>query len=299
MSSIALSVIRTTRPEFLILTPVCWLLAWSMLQLHGLAASTLSLVLSLLGAILMHVSVNTLNEYFDFKSGLDLNTQRTSFSGGSGALPAMPEALKWTLAVGVSSLLSGVIIGGFFVYQLGWVLLPIGLLGVLLVIAYTTWINQYPLLCLIAPGLGFGPLMVVGTYWAMGAHYNESIWLVSLLPFFLVNNLLLLNQYPDMTADRQAGRRHLIIAYGTRVGVMVYGLFALASALTIVILAVWQVVPVLTLMALLPLLLMFYAFIGMAAHQESIAQYPHYLRANVLSVLLTLVLFSIGIVLGA
>ncbi len=42
-------------------------------------------MLALLGAFLAHISVNTLNEYFDFKSGLDLETIKTPFSGGSGA----------------------------------------------------------------------------------------------------------------------------------------------------------------------------------------------------------------------
>ena len=36
----------------------------------------------------------------------------------------------------------------------------------------------------------------------------------SLVPFFLVNNLLLLNQFPDVAADRQAGRRHLLVQHG-------------------------------------------------------------------------------------
>ena len=270
-----------------------------MLQLHGLEVSTLAWILSLLGALSAHVSVNTLNEYFDFKSGLDLNTQRTPFSGGSGALPALPQALYGTLMVGVVSLFLSIIIGAFFVYQLGWFLLPIGLLGVFLVFAYTTWINQHPLLCLIAPGLGFGPLMVMGSYWVMGAHYNEAVWLVSLVPFFLVNNLLLFNQYPDIKADRQAGRRHLLIAHGTRVGVIIYGLFSLLSVLMMALLVVLGFIPALALLALLPLPLAFYSLIGLAKHQESIAQYPQYLRSNVITTLATLVLFSLGIVLGA
>lgn len=36
--------------------------------------------------VLWHVSVNTLNEYCDDKLGIDLNTTRTMFSGGSGTL---------------------------------------------------------------------------------------------------------------------------------------------------------------------------------------------------------------------
>src|SRR3972149_4971344 len=41
-----------------------------------------------IGLLLTHISVDVFNEYFDFKSGVDLKTQKTPFSGGSGALPA-------------------------------------------------------------------------------------------------------------------------------------------------------------------------------------------------------------------
>ncbi len=44
-------------------------------------------LLALLGLLLAHVSVNVLNDYFDYRSGVDLKTQRTPFSGGSGILP--------------------------------------------------------------------------------------------------------------------------------------------------------------------------------------------------------------------
>ena len=43
-------------------------------------------VLVLLGALAAHVAVNALNEWGDYRSGLDLQTRRTAFSGGSGTL---------------------------------------------------------------------------------------------------------------------------------------------------------------------------------------------------------------------
>jgi len=61
------------------------------------------LLLILLGAVLAHVSVNTLNEYYDFKSGLDLTTTKTRFSGGSGALPENAEMANAVLKIGIVS----------------------------------------------------------------------------------------------------------------------------------------------------------------------------------------------------
>ena len=55
-------------------------------------------------------------------------------------------------------------------------LLPIGLLGLVLVVSYTPWITRHPLLCLVAPGLGFGPVMVLGTLVALTGACPGQPW---------------------------------------------------------------------------------------------------------------------------
>ena len=165
-------------------------------------------------ALAAHVSVNAFNEYLDFRSGLDLRTDRTPFSGGSGALPAHPSAAPLALAVAAVSLGIAVAAGLWLVSVRGAVLLPLGVSGVVLVLAYTSVITRHPWACLVAPGLGFGPLMVVGTHVAVAGRYDTTAGVAALVPFFLVNALLLLNQFPDVDADRAAGRRHLPIAWG-------------------------------------------------------------------------------------
>ena len=63
--------------------------------------STRPSFLIVIGAVSAHISVNMLNEYFDFKSGLDLKTEITAFSGGSGALPDNPEMAGTILIIGL------------------------------------------------------------------------------------------------------------------------------------------------------------------------------------------------------
>ena len=66
-------------------------LAWPS---HGMNAGFLGeALLVLVAAVAAHVSVNAFNEHHDFRSGLDLSTQRTPFSGGSGTLPGNPQLL--------------------------------------------------------------------------------------------------------------------------------------------------------------------------------------------------------------
>ncbi len=70
------------RLPFLILTPACVVLGLATAIWTSGQVNWFHFVLVLIGALSAHISVNTFNEYFDFKSGLDGDTKRTPFSGG-------------------------------------------------------------------------------------------------------------------------------------------------------------------------------------------------------------------------
>jgi len=286
------------RPSFLLLTPVCVFLGLSTsLAVESVINLSIFFVI-LLGAISAHISVNTLNEYYDFKSGLDLTTAKTPFNGGSGALPEHPEMAGLILIVGLVSLFITIIIGGYLLLNDGVKILPIGIVGVVLIITYTQWLNRFPLLCLIAPGLGFGVLMVVGTHLILTGEYSPFPWLVSLIPFLLINNLLLLNQYPDITADASVGRKTFPIAFGIKKSNLIYAIFMVAAYLLILFYSIEGLIPTLSLIALLPLLFSLFAFTGAIKYASKIGDFPHYQAANVVAALLTPLLLAISIIKG-
>jgi len=223
MSPLVRTLAGTMRVPFLLLAPVCVALGLACAAWTGQSIDAAGASLVMTGALAAHVSVNMLNEWHDFRSGLDAATRRTPFSGGSGALQANPAAARATLAGGAGALLLASAIGLWLVWHQGPALLPIGLLGATTVVAYTPWITRRPLLCLLAPGLGFGPVMVAGTYAALTGTHHPAPYVASLVPWALVSGLLLLNQFPDVEADRRAGRRHLPIVRGRR---WAAGLFA-------------------------------------------------------------------------
>ncbi len=225
------AVMGSTRPSFLLLAPVCVLLGVMTAASGNLPLDGLSLIIALIGAAIAHVSVNALNEYEDFRSGLDLRTSRTPFSGGSGTLVAHPHLARQVQGIGLASLALTALCGLFLLFRSGWGLLPLGVLGLGLIYFYTSRINHNRWLCLIAPGLGFGPLMVLGTHYAITGAWSGSAAVASLIPFFLVSNLLLLNQFPDVEADRSVGRDNLPIALGLNSALQVYGLFAILAFL--------------------------------------------------------------------
>ena len=291
-------VFLSMRLPFLILTFVCVFLAASTVVASQSVVSLPMLMLALLGALLAHVSVNTLNEYFDFKSGLDFETIKTPFSGGSGALPQNPEMLGTVLTVGVVSSIVLFMIGSFFVWQHGTGIIPVGITGLVLIATYTGWVNRYPYVCLIAPGLGFGFLMVAGTQFVLMGEYITLSWLVAVIPFFLVNNLLLLNQYPDIQADRNAGRNHFPIAYGVDRSTMMYGLFVLATVVSIVAYVLMDYLPTLSLIALIPMPLAVFSLYGAIKHGAAIGSYPQYLATNVAVTILTILFLGVSLVVG-
>ncbi len=289
------TVIQSIRLPFLALTIACVFLGASTVVANGEPVNLALLALALLGALLAHISVNTLNEYFDFKSGLDFKTIKTQFSGGSGALPENPEMAATVLSVGIISSVILFLIGSFFVWYYGAGIMPIGITGLLLITTYTSWLNRHPLICLFAPGLGFGFLMVAGTQFVLQGQYTALSWQVAVIPFFLVNNLLLLNQYPDIRADTEAGRYHFPIAFGVQRSNLVYGFFALLTVVAIIIYVLSGLLPTTSLLALLPMPLAFFALYGAIKHGEAIGNFSQYLAASVAVAILTTFLLGISL----
>ncbi len=296
MSHLTLS-LGIARLPFLVLTPSCIALGLACVYRVQGSINVFEAVLVLLGALAAHVSVNAFNEYQDFHSGLDAQTQRTPFSGGSGVLPAHPELAPTALALAVFGLLFSMGVGLYFIALRGMALLPLGLVGVVLVTAYTQWITRHPVLCLLAPGLGFGPLMVMGTYTALTGMYSPMAMAASVVPFFLVNNLLLLNQFPDVEADRNAGRRHLLVPAGTKQAARWYAAQMLLAFTSLALCVMTGQLPLGALLGLISLALVVPTVRDVLEHSQHTEQLLPAMGRNVLINILTPVLMALGIVL--
>ncbi len=245
---------RALRPPFLLLSVVVVLLATALAVWEGHSFNGLHFSLALVGALAAHGAVNLLNEYEDWRSGLDSLTARTPFSGGSGALQRHPEHADRVQASGY--FLIGVVfaVGLYFYWTVGAGVVPFGMLGLALVVLYTPVITRWPWLHLIAAGLAFGPLMMLGTYYVLTGQITSRVVVVSLIPFFLVNNLLLLNQIPDRQADHQVGRRTFPIVMGLPLTLQVFDFFLLGAYGMLVLLVASAMLPALTLLGLITLI---------------------------------------------
>ncbi len=291
-------VIGVMRPRFLLLAAACVFLGLAAAVWAGYTINAWHALLCFAGGVLVHGSVNAFNEYEDVKSGLDFKTTRTPFSGGSGTLVPVPHKLPVALWTGIITAAICVGIGIYFFILYGWPILAIGALGLFIVVVYTPWLNKVPLLCLIAPGLGFGALMVNGAYFALTGSFSWTALLVSFVPFFLVSNLLLLNQFPDVEADKTVGRKHLPITIGRGASAFIFAAFIAATYLTIILGVALKLTPIWTLLSLFSLVFAVPAARGALAHPDNLAKLGPSMGQNVILNLLTPVLVGIGLLIG-
>jgi 1,4-dihydroxy-2-naphthoate octaprenyltransferase len=288
----------TARPPFLILAPACALVGLGTAYLQTGQINWFYFLLAVIAATSAHISVNAFNEYFDYKTEVDAHTQRTPFSGGSGTLQAHPELAKSTLVFSWATLAITGLIGLYFCSVWGWSALPMGILGLVLLYGYTAWMVYQPALCLIAPGLGFGPLMVLSTHFALTGTFTWPALIASLVPFFLVSNLLLLNQFPDVEADITAGRKHFPILVGRTVSGYIYIAFLIAAYLVIVLGVVFGFLPRFTLLALLTLVISVQIMRSVWTNSENVPALIPAMGQNVIVNLLTPVLLAVGLFIG-
>ena len=285
-----------TRPQFLLLSPVLAFLGTSMALYDGFFDLGHALMASI-GLVAAHTSVNTLNDYFDYRSGIDLEAERTPFSGGSGILPAGLLKPRQVLYFGLACFLLALPIGIYFVVLRGLLLLPLIVVGAVCVLFYTPIITRVPWPEW-APGAGLGALPVLGFYYIQTGAYTFPAVLASIPSGILVHNLLLLNEFPDVEADRNAGRKTLPIVLGEREASLVYSASTLAVYLWIICGVVAGHIPTFCLIALLTLPFAGKAIKGALKHGERSKLLPA-MGSNVIVVLLTQLLMGVGYVLAA
>ena len=141
--------------------------------------------------------------------------------------------------------------------------------------------------------------MVMGTYFVLTGHYSWPAFFASLVPFFLVSDLLLINQFPDVEPDRSVGRRHYPIVLGRRRSSLIYAAFLIGVYLSIVVGWALGYLPAVALLGLLTLPLAFVTTRGTYQHADEIDRLVPYLARNVLIDIFTPALMAIGLFLAA
>ncbi len=185
--------------------------------------SVIEAIVLVIGVVLAHVSVNLFNEYSDSQTGIDDNTQRTPFSGGTGMIqsgkttPLAVSTAAWT------TLFWAFLIGLYFTIMSHWMVMVIMIIGAVSIVFYTTHFARV-LLGEFFAGLSLGSLVVIGAFVAMTgssagsvcALFPGEVIIIAIPPGILTALLLYLNEFPDAEVDKAGGRFHLVIWLGKK-----------------------------------------------------------------------------------
>ncbi|MFH1619092.1 MAG: prenyltransferase [bacterium] len=294
------SLMVAVRANFLLLAVVLSFLggslAWYEHRKYGSDFNLAYAFLAGIGLVLAHISVNVFNDYFDFRSKLDYKTPRTPFSGGSKALIDGLITEKQALRLAIGALAVALSIGVFFVMAAGWLLLPLLLVAGIIIVIYTPIILKmgYPEW---SAGLGLGTLPILGLYFVQTGEYTITALIAAIPSGILVHNLLLLNEFPDVDADKTVKRHTLPIVFGRKKSAIVFSSLTVFMYLWIIGAVIMGDMPAFTLLGLLTFPLGAKAINGSFKFNDMNKLVPA-MANNVFVVLLTQLLIGTGFILA-
>jgi len=239
---------RAARPRTLTATYVPLGLAAVIAVEHGVF-DLVRFTLSLIAALCLQIGANLINEYWDYKRGADTLKQ-----AGQGMIIKEGVLTPRSVLIGaILSVLAGSLIGLFLLTQSGWLLLWIGLGGVLVVITYTA--GPFPLayngLGEVAVFIFMGSLMVLGAYYVMAREFSWTPVIAAIPIGFMVAAILHANNVRDIDADRAVNKRTLAVLFGLRIARIEYMVLVGGAYVAVVVMILLNVMPITTLAVLI------------------------------------------------
>lgn len=201
----------------------------------GVRLNLFHYALAILGAASAHAAANLLNDYYDFRKGVD----RPGTLGSSGVLTAGLMTPRAVLREALILTALAALLGLYFLIVTGALLLPLLAAGLLLGAGYTAAPIQlkYRALGDLAVFAAFGIGITLGSYVVQTGHFSWVPVAYGLPISFLVAAILHGNNLRDMQSDREAGITTLAMRLGPQRGWHFYlGLLGLAyfSALVLI-----------------------------------------------------------------
>ena len=189
-------------------------------------------VLTIAGVLCLHASVDLLNDYWDFKRGIDTTTQRTKMSGGSGVLPDGLLKPAQVYVAGIIFLIIGASIGIYFVATNGVTIGIILAFAVISIYFYSTKLVNWGLAEVFVTIKG--TMIVIGTYFVQTQQITEPVVLCGIIIGVLSSLVLFITSFPDYDADKAKGRKTLVISLGKQNSCSILWVFpAIAYGITI------------------------------------------------------------------
>jgi 1,4-dihydroxy-2-naphthoate polyprenyltransferase len=205
-------------------------------------------VLTYVGIMCLHISVDLLNDYSDFKRGIDTNTKRTKFSGGTGVIPENLISSRLVYCAGIIFLIVGGLIGLYFVTIKGIIILVLLVFAIISIYFYSTNI--------VNAGLGElfvaikGCMIVLGSYYIQSDSIELTSAYVGIIIGLLSSVVLLVTSFPDYDADKKSGRQTLVIVIGKENSIKLLAIIIGVTYAMIIGGSIFNVLPIFSIIAI-------------------------------------------------
>ncbi|MFW6137737.1 MAG: 1,4-dihydroxy-2-naphthoate octaprenyltransferase [Spirochaetota bacterium] len=203
----------------------------------------------LAGAFFLHLGANLASEYFDYKKGVD----RTGSLGGTGLLVQGYLSPIKVYRAGIGFFIAGVVAGAYVVYRVDWIVLLFGCGGVICGYFYggRPVSFKYRGLGDVMIFLCFGPLMMLGTYYALVQSFSWKAAAASVPMGMLITAVVVANNIRDISSDVEADITTLASSLGFRAARFEYIFLVAGAYVFTVIMVIFGYFPLSTLAVLL------------------------------------------------
>jgi len=284
--------LRVIRVRFLLASIIAVSVGLSLNWWQNSTFDFLDAILTFAGVMALHASVDLLNDFWDFKRGIDTKTKRTKMSGGTGVLPEGLLKPSSVYRAGVAFLIIGAVIGGYFVITDGITIAIILGFAILSIYFYSTKI--------VDSGLGEffvavkGAMIVIGTLFIQSGEITIESILAGIVVGALSSLVLFIASFPDHDADKSKGRKTLVIVAGKEKAVKLFWIFPLVSYCAIISGVLLQVFPLLSMISFLSIPIMIKSGLGLKKHFNSVDNLFPFMSSTLMFSRLTGVLFVVS-----
>ena len=251
-------------------------------------------VLTFAGVMALHASVDLLNDFWDFKRGIDTKTPKTKMSGGTGVLPEGLLKPSSVYRAGIAFLVIGSAIGAYFVITDGIIIAAILGFAILSIYFYSTKI--------VDSGLGEffvavkGSMIVLGTFFIQSGQLTIESILAGIVVGSLSSLVLFIASFPDHDADKSKGRKTLVIAVGKQKATKLFWIFPFVSYGVIILGVSLNLFPIIALITFLSIPLMVKSGLGLKKSFDSVEKLIPYMSSTLMSSRITGALFILSFI---
>ena len=283
---------RVIRVRFLLASVIAVSAALSLNWWLNSSIDIFDAVLTFAGVLALHASVDLLNDFWDFKRGIDTITKRTKMSGGTGVLPEGLLEPSTVYRAGILFLIIGSLIGTYFVFTDGITIAVILGFAILSIYFYSTKI--------VDSGLGEffvavkGSMIVIGAFFIQSGQITMESILAGIVVGVLSSMVLFIASFPDHDADKSKGRKSLVISVGKRKAAKLFWIFPIISYSAILGGVSVGLFPEFSLISFLSIPLMIKSGRGLQKNYDSVDDLVPFMSSTLMFSRLTGILFVAG-----